>query len=570
MNTAWLGMDCQTVASAVMAWLGQALFYGTILAALTWMVVRLLGRRLPPAVEALLWILVLVKFLVPAGPSCSLSLGNAFHSLPIPAEVQAFPIILKPAETAVAADPLPPRHEYESKTFWPLGTLAGLCYIACVAGLVLRRLWCHCTFLAWCRSLPPAGSVAQNLVSNICRSLGMNRTPMVRISPEVSVTFITGLFRPSIVLSHHQLVRPDELESVILHEVAHLRRGDLIVRYLQWFAGSLLFFWPVVAWVNRRIDLARELACDEWALSQGKLAAGKYARCVLNASRPMRPSRLACHCVPLAVHYKNIERRIDMILDFSERSLKRRPMGLLTLCALLLWSGFALTGASEMPTKWDWPATEDAVKEHAAQLYDLVAEIKFADMNNDGVLTYVEKDTYLVALAMMQPKTFMEAFPYADRNHSDILDYLEVYGVIRGITLIAYADRRPSAEQGDDDLDLVYCHEALKAQQWLLDHKKAEPPATELDNIWSILVRTEGPPDLYHHRMLDHGGPESDKPKTCKGCKDQSDLFHELDNNIKGIKTKLDRTSDPIEAAKLDAMLAKLETILEQLKTLDE
>ncbi len=69
----------------------------------------------------------------------------------------------------------------------------------------------------------------------------------------------------------------------MVHEVTHLRRGDPWLRCLQWIAGTVLFFWPVVAWVNRHIDLAREHACDRWALRHGKLCASEYARCLLEA-----------------------------------------------------------------------------------------------------------------------------------------------------------------------------------------------------------------------------------------------------------------------------------------------
>src|SRR5205814_9980080 len=134
-----------------------------------------------------------------------------------------------------------------------------------------------------CRRLAQADALVYGLVAEICQRLNVRRLPDVRLSDEAPAPFVFGAMNPTLVLARRHLVRPDELEAVILHEIAHLRRGDMLVRYVQWLAGTLLYFWPIVAWVNRRIDLVREHACDEWALVHGRLEAAEYARCLLGA-----------------------------------------------------------------------------------------------------------------------------------------------------------------------------------------------------------------------------------------------------------------------------------------------
>ena len=193
-----------------------------------------------------------------------------------------------------------------------------------------------------------------------------------------------------------------------------------------------------------------------------------------------------------------------------------------------------------------------------------MAGIDAADVDGDGLLTYLEKDTYLVALAMMRPDDFMREFPYAGRNQSGRLDYLEVYGVIRGITLVAYADRRPGAAS-EARLDLEFYHLALDAQEWLLEGEDLKPSEGELDNIWSVLKRVEGPPNLDHRRKLDHGGPGAG-PKRRKGSLDESSRFQELETNISALEARLAAETDPVEAVRLREMLRKLEDILKMLK----
>jgi hypothetical protein len=236
---------------------------------------------------------------------------------------------------------------------------------------------------------------------------------------------------------------------------------------------------------------------------------------------------------------------------------------------MLLWGGIAFTGAVAEPAKtqpdnFKWALTEDAVREHAIQIYDLVARIETADSDGDGVLTYVEKDAYLIALAMRQPDAFMEEFPFADRNNSGNLDYLEVYGVIRGITLIAYADRRPNAVC-EIALNMKFYHLALRAQKWLLDNVNGRPSAAELDNIWTIVKRIEGPSKADHRRKLDHGGPP-DPACRCKGLHDSQPRFRELEKNIQEIKARMSVETEPREAARLKLMLCKLESLLQTLE----
>ena len=158
----------------------------------------------------------------------------------------------------------------------------------------------------------------------------------------------------------------------------------------------------------------------------------------------------------------------------------------------------------------------------------------------------------------------MEEFPYADRNQSGRLDYLEVYGVIRGITLIAYADRRPHAA-ASTRLDLEFYHMALSAQEWLLKTVALKPAASDLDNIWSVLKRVQGPTKLDHRRKLDHGVPEM-VMKSRKDFRDDTRRFQELEANIKSIGPRLAAERDPREAAKLREMLDKLEEILNKLE----
>jgi len=246
----------------------------------------------------------------------------------------------------------------------------------------------------------------------------------------------------------------------------------------------------------------------------------------------------------------------------------RSCWGLSTLAFLLVWGAFALGGAVDASepsasAHCSWPATEEAVQEHAAMIYLRVTAHAPADVNGDGELTYLEKDTYLVALAMRTSEAFGEEFPYADRNHSGNLDIIEAYDAIRGVTLVAYADRRPGAP--DWELDYEFCHMALAAQEWLLDNPPAGPSPAELDNIWSVLKRIHPPRESFSARMLDHGGPEPSEQQG-KGCGMSRSRFQELDGNIADVEARLAEATDSAEIARLERMLARLQGIMAKLQ----
>jgi beta-lactamase regulating signal transducer with metallopeptidase domain len=594
MSAILASFDERMAAAWVMGWLTRALLYGTLLAGLTWLLSRIAPRRLSPTVQTVLWSIVLIKFLMPVGPSWSHSLANLWENVSRSAptrsaETESPEAVLLPA-TLLQAD-VPAEQAVHQLTVrrprdWTV-PIAGA-YLAAIVALTVVRMRSYRALQARCRKLPRANESTRRLVARVCKCTGVRRIPATLVDDRPPAPFVMGVFRPTLVLARRHLVRPDELETVIVHEVAHLRRGDVFVRLLQRIAGTLLFFWPIVAWVNRRLETVREHACDQWALRHGKLSAGQYARCLLNVARPRHAHRLAYHPACMATNYSTIERRIDVILESPTRCSRKPAWGLPTVAFLLVWGVFVLAGAAD-PTSAKgqaWADTELAVKEHAIQTYNLVAEHEVADFNADGVLSYLEKDTYLVALAMQNPAPFMEEFPYADRNHSERLDFLEVYGVIRGITRIAYLDRRISAEietvpdrqsadgrQQVEEIKARYApaslqllHEALDAQQWLIENMTSEPSPHDLDNIWSVLKRTQGSPRMYSLRMLNHGGP-TPSVRVPKHERGELSRFHELESQIAQIEARLAIEADAEEAARLKIMLAKLENILAELET---
>jgi beta-lactamase regulating signal transducer with metallopeptidase domain len=555
--------DSVIAASGLLGWIAQALVFGTVLAGLTWVVTRVLGERVSPALLAGLWSLVLVKFVLPIGPEWSFSLPSMIERAVVGsrAGLIASMSVEQPVEvTPLAADRTSADPGGTSRQpWWPVPV--ALAYLCLVAMLASQRLLRNHRYISHCRRLPCANREVEALVRRVCRRLGVRRFPLVRLSEELPAPLITGVLTPVLVLSRHQLSRPDELETVVVHEITHLRRGDLAVRCLQWTAAALFFFWPVVAWINRRIDAAREHACDQWALRHGKLSAGAYARCLLRAASSVGASPMLRWSTCMAGSVSSLERRIDMILTSTGRRASS-PAGQVLVAALFIgWSVFALTGATGVeagPSSHE-SITDQTLEDHAARVVARIARYPSADVDSDGEISFAERNAFLVTVVLSDTQQYLSSFPYSDPFQGRELDVMEAYDVVRGLSYRSKVEHKvklklvDGKEKGLDGHELEQLKKdgylaqleatqvVLDAQDALLDRIAAEPPA---DKVAAV------------HEKIDKNRQYEEQLKIEKKTKTILMKAEELE--------KQGRTE---EAAELRDKAEKLEQMIKQKKT---
>ena len=85
------------------------------------------------------------------------------------------------------------------------------------------------------------------------------------ISALVEVPTVIGSLRPVVLLPVSALagMSPSQLDAILAHELAHIRRHDYLVNLLQTLVETLLFYHPAVWWLSRRIRIERENCCDD-------------------------------------------------------------------------------------------------------------------------------------------------------------------------------------------------------------------------------------------------------------------------------------------------------------------
>lgn len=116
----------------------------------------------------------------------------------------------------------------------------------------------------------PCDSSIQSLVRRQSKRLGLRRVPGARWCQHVGVPVVVGILKPMILLPPAVLsgLDADQLSAVISHELAHVRRYDLLGNLVQRIVEVLLFFHPATWWISRHVSAERENCCDDIAVAR--------------------------------------------------------------------------------------------------------------------------------------------------------------------------------------------------------------------------------------------------------------------------------------------------------------
>lgn len=120
-------------------------------------------------------------------------------------------------------------------------------------------------------------------VVELARYFGVSRPIAVVSSAVARVPFVVGHFSPVIVLPLEIATGMPwpQLKLILAHEIAHLRRADYLVNWLQIALEVLLFFHPAVRWLSEELRRLREACCDDMVVAYAG-GRGDYARALLS------------------------------------------------------------------------------------------------------------------------------------------------------------------------------------------------------------------------------------------------------------------------------------------------
>ena len=206
-------------------------------------------------------------------------------------------------------------------------------WFAGVLCLSLRLAGAGIQIAALRRTARPADACLLSMASRVARRMGMERAVRVLIAPDTEGPSLAGWIRPAILLPVATLLNltPEQLEAVLAHEIAHLRRYDYLVNIVQAFTETLLFYHPAVWWVSGRIRHERELCCDDLAV-----ATCGDALCYARALTVLEKLRTAAPRLALGASGSPLGYRIHRVLRVqAQEYLPSSLPGILALCLAL-------------------------------------------------------------------------------------------------------------------------------------------------------------------------------------------------------------------------------------------
>lgn len=211
----------------------------------------------------------------------------------------------------------------------------------------------------------PVPAAWQGRAERLCLALGIARPVRLRLLAGAASPFTARAWKPVIWLPLALLTKlaPEQVEALLAHELAHIRRFDWLWNGLQCAVEALLFFHPGVWWLGRRVRLAREQACDDLAAAAcGDALVVAEALAALEGLRAEALPRLA-----LAAGGGPLQRRVAHLLAPRPPATPRRGLAALLatlLCAGGVWAAQAVSGTdAPMPMTTRPMATDSRAAE---------------------------------------------------------------------------------------------------------------------------------------------------------------------------------------------------------------
>jgi beta-lactamase regulating signal transducer with metallopeptidase domain len=343
-------------------WVWHTSLAASVLIALVLLVQWLGGKRLPPRVGYVLWMLVLLRLIMPVVPASRLSVFNL--------QLSSVAIDVQPAEAAPVFAPgisVPDGKERTALRFAPAVTIAPsmsfgwreltvLGWPAGALGMFGLALAFHLKTLRKLRHERPITEPRIVKLMDECRTkLGIREDIPVLSAAFLQTPAVFGWWRARILLPPEMAARLEtcELRMVLLHELVHIKRHDVLQNWIVILVRALHWFNPLVWLAVKRLRAERELVCDGRVLTflTGEDERRAYGETLLKLLSGLSRPALNPSLVPFLTNRQTIKRRITMIVQHrpTSRVAITVAVALLTLLCCLTFTRAAAQQTARQP-----------------------------------------------------------------------------------------------------------------------------------------------------------------------------------------------------------------------------
>lgn len=177
-----------------------------------------------------------------------------------------------------------------------------------------------------------------DLIQKLKKALNLSKNIRLIQSSKLNTPMTWGFFNPVILTPSAAEKWPKERQgAVLLHEMAHIKRYDILYHYIALFVKTIYWYNPAVWYFSNRLNLERERACDDHVLHSG-LKSREYARHLLEIAATLHRNN-AKPAIALGITRKsNLESRLLSILnpDLNRKTLRPKVVSVVCAAALLL------------------------------------------------------------------------------------------------------------------------------------------------------------------------------------------------------------------------------------------
>lgn len=281
----------------------------------------------------------------------------------------------------------------------------------------------------------------QQEITSLKKLSTCKNTPKLYKNPMVTTPILLGLWWPAIILPDKKY-EDINLNSILIHEITHMKKHDIAVKWLLIFVGALHWFNPIIYFIHREINTSCELACDESVIKKlDKDGIQQYGNSLISvAADSIRKTPVS---IAMFENKKNLKERLGAIMKYKRYSRKTVIIAsvILGLIVCGIFSLAALNSTGKDKDEWVINQMDPSDQRH-------YKEVKLTE-----------------ALCAFEKKDIVNA--YVNLGHSGEI-------ITNATILIICQEKNPSPEMKSGIQTLVSEKLALDAQDIRIDYLDVE------------------------------------------------------------------------------------------------
>jgi bla regulator protein BlaR1 len=339
-------------------WLIETSLMASILVGFILCIKVLFRNKLTPRWQYMLWIVLMIRLLLPWSPDSSYSIYSLLSYSSSVSEViqknttstentvntESDPTVKleSNSETVTKNSEQEVSASAEQQTTFSLYKLAlyvwlaGVIVLAVITFITNRRLY------SYIKKQADITDEQVVTVFNRCKqSMKMKKAVSLRLAGKIASPTVFSFFRPKVLLSkkHMKVLNEQQLQYVFYHELAHIKRNDVAVNWIMYSLLLLNWFNPILWYAYFCMREDQELACDAYALTfidkEEQIAYGHTIITLLEHYSYQAPS-----LANLSRNKRTLKRRIVMIKKFQKKSYRLSLLGVIVIVAIASLSLF--------------------------------------------------------------------------------------------------------------------------------------------------------------------------------------------------------------------------------------